>query len=54
MTITTQYTLFDLIQAVSEYAASENEVVATVTDLINSGKVQLIGSLTGAQIDIAS
>ena len=34
-----QSTLLDLVQAVSEYATSEQEVVATVASLINSGKV---------------
>jgi hypothetical protein len=41
-------TLFDLIQAVSEVAASEQETLATVADLINSGQVQLCGDAAGA------
>jgi hypothetical protein len=41
-------TLLDLIQAVSEVAASEQETLATVADLINSGQVQLCGDGAGA------
>jgi hypothetical protein len=37
-------TLLDLIPAVSEVAASEQETLATVADLINSGQVQLCGT----------
>lgn len=37
-------TLQDLISAVSEYADDENEIVATVTHLVKSGKVRLAGS----------
>ena len=46
-------TLLDLVQTVSEFATTEAEVLATITHLINSGKVHLGGALTGAQIDLA-
>ena len=39
------------IQAVSEYAASDAEVMATVTSLMNSGRVLLCGNFAGAKID---
>jgi len=47
-----QSTLLDLVQAVNAYAASEEEVVATVAYLINSGKVLLCGNFAGAKIDL--
>jgi len=47
-------TLRDLVTAVSDCAQSENEIVATVVHMINSGQVRLSGSYTGAQVDFAS
>jgi hypothetical protein len=44
-------TLLDLIQTVSEVAANEQELMATVADLINSGQVRLCGDAAGARID---
>jgi hypothetical protein len=52
MATPSQLTLLDLVQAVSEYATSEKEVVATVTSLINSGRVLLCGTFAGAQITL--
>lgn len=46
--------MLDLVQVVSEYARSEDEIVATVTYLINSGKVLLCGNFAGARIDLAT
>jgi hypothetical protein len=46
----TTITLLDLIQAVSHFAVSDTEVVATVTYLVNSGKVRLCGNFAGAKI----
>ncbi len=43
-------TLLDLVQAVSEYAQTDAEVVATVAALINSGQVRLCGNFAGAHI----
>lgn len=51
-TITT--TLLDLVQAVSEYAQTDAEVVATVVELINSGKVRLCGNFAGARIQFSA
>ena len=47
-------TLLDLIQAVQEVAASEQETMATVVDLINSGQVRLCGDFAGATIDLSA
>lgn len=47
-------TLRELIGAVAEFANSENEVVATVVHLVNSGRVRLRGDLDGAHIDFAA
>jgi len=46
-------TLLDLVQAVSEFATTDDEILATVTHLINSGKVLLGGTFAGARIDLA-
>jgi hypothetical protein len=37
-------TLLELIEAVSEASESEQEVLATVTYMLNSGRVRLTGS----------
>ena len=47
-------TLLDVIQAVSEVAASDQEMLATVADLINSGRVRLCGDSAGATIDLSA
>jgi hypothetical protein len=46
-------TLLDLIQAVHEVAASDQETMATVAHLINSGQVRLCGDFAGATIDLS-
>jgi|GEM_PF-1757326 len=53
MTTPSQSTLLDLVQAVNAYAESEEEVVATVAHLINSGRVLLCGNFAGARIDLS-
>jgi len=45
-------TLLDVVQTVNAYATSDDEVVATVAYLINSGKVLLCGTFAGARIDL--
>jgi hypothetical protein len=45
-------TLLDLVTAVSEAAESEAEVVATVTHLINTGKIRLVGNFQGADVRV--
>ena len=54
MTTAIHTTMLDVIQAVSEYAASDAQVVATVAYLINSGRVLLCGTFAGARIDLST
>ena len=46
-------TLLDLVQTVSTYATSDEEIVATVASLVNSGQVLLCGTFAGARLDLA-
>jgi hypothetical protein len=48
----TGLTFLDLIQVVSEVAANDQEVLATIVDLINSGQVRFCGDAAGARIDL--
>jgi hypothetical protein len=48
-----QTTLLDLVTAVNEVANNEDEVIATVVHLVNSGLVRLCGTFRGARIDLA-
>ncbi|HEY8516645.1 MAG TPA: hypothetical protein VIS07_14140 [Candidatus Binatia bacterium] len=50
MTLTV--TLRELVSAVSDFAKSEDEVVATVIHMINSGQVRLRGTYSGAHVDM--
>ena len=43
-------TLLELIQSVMSEAKNDEEVVATIVYLINSGRVRLCGSFAGAKI----
>ena len=54
MTTPRQSTLLDLVQAITIYAASDAETVATAAYLINSGRVRLCGTFAGARIDLAA
>jgi hypothetical protein len=54
MTMARQTTLLDLVKAVSLYASSDAEVVATVVHMVNSGMVQLCGNFRGARFDLES
>ena len=45
-------TLLELLEAVSEYADTDTETVATVVYLVNSGQVQLCGNFRGARFDL--
>jgi hypothetical protein len=47
-----QVTLLELVRAVGEVAETEDELVATVVDMVNGGKVQLIGNFRGCRIVI--
>ena len=52
MTLHHECTLLELIQAVSDSARNDDEVVATVAYLINSGRVRLCGTFAGAKIAV--
>jgi DNA-binding transcriptional regulator PaaX len=45
-------TLLDLVAALVDAGASETEVVATVTRLVNQGRVRLVGNFRGADVRI--
>lgn len=46
------YTLQDVIEAVEEFADTDEELLATVAHMVNSGKVKLCGHLAGSKIEI--
>jgi len=48
-----QTTLLDLVTAVNDEADSEDEVIATVVHLVNSGTVRLCGNFRGARFDLS-
>ena len=50
--MTTTSTLLDLVSAVSAYARSDTEVVATIVYLVNSGAVRLNGTFRGARFNL--
>ena len=45
-------TLLELVEAVSDHAETDTEIVATVVYLANSGQVQLCGNFRGARFDL--
>lgn len=47
-------TLLDLVTAVNEVAATEDEAVATIVHLVNSGRVRLGGTFRGARLEIST
>jgi len=47
-------TLLDLVDAVAEYARSEDELIATVVYMVNGGHVRLCGTFKGSRFDLAS
>jgi hypothetical protein len=44
--------LLELVTAVTDVADSEEEVIATVVHLVNSGAVRLCGIFRGARFDL--
>jgi hypothetical protein len=48
----TSITLLDLVTEVAKYARSDEEVIATVVHLVNSGRVRLCGNFKGARFDL--
>jgi hypothetical protein len=47
-----ELTFLDLIQAVSEVAVNDREMLATIVDLINGGQVRFCGDAAGDKIDL--
>jgi hypothetical protein len=47
-----QTTLLDLVTVVNDVSDNEDEVIATVVHLVNSGTVRLCGTFRGARIDL--
>ena len=47
-------TMLELVKAVSDYAETDTEIVATVVHLVNSGQVRLCGNFSGSRFDLAT
>jgi hypothetical protein len=47
-------TLLDLVQTLNEFVQTDDEVVAAVAQLVNSGQVLLSGNFTGARITLST
>jgi hypothetical protein len=45
-------TMLDLVNAVAEHSRSDDELIATVVYLINSGTVRLRGTFADASFDL--
>ena len=45
-----EFTFLELMEKINEAAQNDDEVLATVTHLINSGRVRFGGNLAGAKI----
>jgi len=52
--MTSNVTLLDLVNAVTEYARSEAEVIATIVWMVNEGHVRLCGTFKGARFDLTT
>jgi hypothetical protein len=52
LTMTIRTTLLDLVATVSEFAETEDELLAVVVHLVNSGRATLIGTFKGARFDL--
>jgi hypothetical protein len=46
-------TLLELVQTIGELTEDDREVVATVIELLHSGRVRLIGNFRGQRIAVA-
>jgi hypothetical protein len=46
-------TLLELVQTVGELTENDREVVATVIELLHSGRVRLIGNFRGQRIALS-
>lgn len=49
-----QSTLLDLVTVVSKTTRTEAELIAVVAYLVNSGRVRLCGSFSGARFDLST
>ena len=47
-----EITLLELVAAVADSAANDREVIATVSELLNSGKITLVGNFRGADVRV--
>ena len=47
-----EITLLELVAAVADSAANDREVVATVAELLKSGKITLVGNFRGADVRV--
>jgi hypothetical protein len=48
-----EITLLELVSAVADAARSDAEVVATVSNLINTRKIRLVGNFLGADVQVS-
>jgi hypothetical protein len=49
-----QSTLLELVSTLTSFMNSDDEVVALVASLVNSGRVRLCGNFAGATIEVVS
>ena len=49
--MTRNTTLLELVDTIGEHARTEGELIATVIELVNSGRVSLYGTFRGARFD---
>lgn len=47
-----RHTLLEVVTAVAEYCDTDDELVATVVHLVNSGAVRLCGNFRGARFQL--
>ena len=47
-----EITLLERVAAVADSAANDREVIATVAELLNSGKITLVGNFRGADVQV--
>ena len=47
-------TLLDLVVTLAHFGMSDDEIVSSVTRLVNSGRVRLVGQFRGAHIQVMS
>ena len=47
-----EYTLLDVVDTVSKFSETDQELLATVAYLVNSGKVRLCGNFAGSRVEI--